>query len=137
MGDETVKASKTLMSFLLVLATSGICQAAPLVASQKSLVTDAEIDEALQEAAEKDEALRQQVRSTLESEEVRRLAAKIGLESVTLDKAAAAVDGLQGPELEKVAQETSQLQEALAGGETITISLVALLLIVIIVILLA
>lgn len=129
---------------VLTIAPTGLLEAAnavdvppPEPEDEHSLATEDEIDGALTRAGEKDEALRQAIRLTLASDDVQRLAEKIGVDSVTLKKASDAVDTLEGAELEEAARNAAALREGLTGGATVTISLIALLLIIIIVILLA
>lgn len=106
-------------------------------ASQKSLVSKVEIDAALRRASADEEASRDRIRRLLARGDVRGLAKDSGLDSIYLDRAAAVVGTLEGPELEQAATYAAELNDRLAGGVTITVSLVALLLIIIIIILLA
>lgn len=98
-----------------------------------SAVDSAELDAALASSVLQGDEVRDQVRQLLARDDVRNLAETSGLD---LRRADAAVATLDGEELQEVAQLAAQADEALAGGQTITISLVAALLIVIIIILL-
>jgi CHASE3 domain sensor protein len=84
---------------------------------------------------EADAAARNTIKELLARDEVREVAGRAGLD---LKRANAAVDTLEGTELQEMAARAATADAALAGGKniTITISLVALLLIIIIVILL-
>lgn len=87
------------------------------------------------EHAAKTQADRQAILNVLERQEVRQVAGAAGL---PLDKAAAAVATLQGDELAQVAAQAQQVNDALAGGQTITMSvwliIIALLVIILIVV---
>ena len=83
--------------------------------------------------AAKKQADRQMILSVLERDEVRKVAKGAGL---PIDKAASAVATLDGQELAKVAAQAQQVNDALAGGQTITLSvwliIIALLIIILI-----
>jgi hypothetical protein len=87
------------------------------------------------EHAAKTQADRQAILNVLGREEVRQVA---GAANLPLDKAAAAVATLQGDELAQVAAQAQQVNDALAGGQTITMSvwliIIALLVIILIVV---
>jgi hypothetical protein len=87
------------------------------------------------EHAAKKQADRKMIRSVLERDEVRQVAKHTGL---SIEKAAAAVATLDGPELAQVAAQAQQVNDALAGGQTITMSvwliIIALLVIILIVV---
>ncbi|MGH9323786.1 MAG: hypothetical protein ACRD3V_28370 [Vicinamibacteria bacterium] len=108
-----------------------------VAADQESLVSQVQIDDALRRASAEEEAARDTIRALLSREDVRDLATSFGLDVLYLDRTAAAVGALDGPELAEAAAYAADLNDQLAGGVTITVSLVALLLIVIIIILLA
>jgi hypothetical protein len=115
------------LAFALTMAVPGVAPA------DTSAVGSSDLDAALAASANQEDAAREQVRALLDREEVRTLAAAAGLD---LRRADAAVAALDGEELELVAQHAAAADDALAGGQTITISLVAALLIIIIIILL-
>lgn len=87
------------------------------------------------EHAAKTQADRQMVLDVLQRDEVRDVAKAANL---PLDRAAAAVATLQGEELAQVAAQAQQVNDALAGGQTITMSvwliIIALLVIILIVV---
>lgn len=87
------------------------------------------------EHAAKTQADRQMVLDVLQRDEVREVAKAANL---PLDRAAAAVATLQGEELAQVAAQAQQVNDALAGGQTITMSvwliIIALLVIILIVV---
>ena len=84
--------------------------------------------------AAKKQADRQAILNVLQRDEVRKVARDAGL---PIDKAAAAVATLDGAELAQVAAQAQQVNDALAGGQAITISvwliIIALLIIILIV----
>jgi hypothetical protein len=82
--------------------------------------------------AAKKQADRQMILSVLERDEVRKVARDAGL---PLDKAAAAVATLDGQELAKVAAQAQQVNDALAGGQTITLSVWLIIIFLLIIIL--
>jgi hypothetical protein len=116
-----------ILGFALVMALPG------LGAADSSVIRSSDLDAALAASAHQEDAAREQVRTLLAREDVRALAEAAGLD---LRRADAAVATLDSEELQRVAQHAAAADEALAGGQAITISLVAALLIVIIIILL-
>jgi hypothetical protein len=122
--------------FLAAGLTALMClQALPARADQ-SIVGTADLDRVLRARVDAETAARDTIKDLLARDEVRAVAGRAGLD---LKRANAAVDTLQGAELQEMATRAAAADAALAGGKdiTITISLVALLLIIIIVILLA
>jgi hypothetical protein len=109
-----------------------LAPATPLFAAQ-SVVSAADLDRALATRHEADEASRATIRALLARDEVRALAKDAGLD---LRRAQSAVGTLDGDELRSLARQAAAADIALAGGQTLQISLVAALLIIIIVILL-
>lgn len=108
---------------------------APAAAAAQSGVVDAaDLDRALAARLDGEDEARQAIRELLARPEVAELAGELGLE---LRRAECAVETLEGEELATLADQARQASADLAGGTTITISVVTLLLIVIIVILLA
>ena len=85
--------------------------------------------------AAKKQADRQMILSVLEREEVRKVSKDAGL---PLDKLSSAVATLDGQELAQVAAQAQQVNDALAGGQTITLSvwliIIALLIIILVVV---
>jgi len=117
-----------------VLVVSLVSAAQPTLA-QERVIDRAAIEQVLIERVQGESASRASIHSLLERSEVRRMAGDLGLD---LRRAKTAVATLQGPELERVAQQATAANELLSGGaQTIQISVVTLLLIIIIVILLA
>jgi hypothetical protein len=118
---------------LVVLAVAcGLVQAAPVLAAQ-SVVSRADLDQALAARRASDESARATIHALLARDEVKALAHRAGLD---LRRADAAVATLDGDELRTLSVQAAAADASLAGGQTIQISLVAALLIIIIVILL-
>jgi hypothetical protein len=106
-----------------------------LEAEAQSIVGQAEVQQALADRLQADDAARAQVRNLLQREDVRAMAKGMGLD---VRGAEGAVATLEGDDLQTAAQSAAAADQALSGGATtVTISLVALLLIIIIVILVA
>ena len=87
------------------------------------------------EHAAKKQADRQVILDVLAREDVRQVAKSANL---PIDRAAAAVATLEGQELAQVAAQAQQVNDALAGGQTITLSvwliIIALLVIILVVV---
>jgi hypothetical protein len=126
-------ARKTLAVFL------SLWLIAPSAGAQQTHVADrAALDEAVAAAAARADADRAQVRRVLARQEVKDVAARLG---VDLTRADSAIRLLDGAELAQAAQYAAQIEEDLAGGATTvvitTTTIIIILLIVIIIILLA
>jgi hypothetical protein len=102
---------------------------------RSSVISQSDLNAALSKRASEEQSARDTVKTLLRRDDVRELAQGYGLDA---RRAEAAVDTLQGDELNTLAAQAAQVNAQLAGGDLIiSISLVALLLIIIIVILLA
>jgi len=99
-----------------------------------SVVRRGDLEQAMALKVRSDEGARDIIRTLLAREEVKALAGEMG---VDVRLASNAVSSLQGAELQRVADRAAAVNDMMAGGTTIQISLVAILLIVIIIILLA
>ncbi|MCG6924688.1 MAG: hypothetical protein LJF30_05170 [Acidobacteria bacterium] len=117
----------------MTLAIALVMALPALGAAETSAVNSSELDAALADSTLQEDAVREQVRALLAREDVRTLAEGAGLDLRQADAALAALDG---EELQRVAEHAAVADGAMAGGQNITISLVAALLIVIIIILL-
>lgn len=82
--------------------------------------------------AAKKQADRQMILNVLGRDEVRKVAKEAGL---PIDKAVAAVATLDGQELAQAAAQAQQVNTALAGGQTITLSVWLIIIILLIIIL--
>jgi hypothetical protein len=108
----------------------------PAFAQQPRVVDTATMSQAIADKADRENQQRALVRRVLDRENVREMAARMGLSTERVD---AAVTTLSGAELTVLAEHASTIEtQALAGGaNVIVISTTTLLLILIIVILLA
>jgi len=99
----------------------------------ESIVTGTELYDAMSARAGEDAAARGSIQKLLGRSEVRRVAARAGLD---LKRAQAAVSVLSGEELQVVADQAQRVDEALAGGSSVVITstmlIIALLVLVII-----
>ncbi len=102
--------------------------------SVKSVATQADLDQAINNAVAREDAARATITTLLQRDEVKGMAAGYGLD---VRRAEGAVRTLQGDELQRLSTLAASADLQLAGGDQVLrISLVAALLIVIIVILL-
>ena len=108
--------------------------ASPAFAQQPRVVDSAAMTLALANQSDLENTQRELVRRVLDRADAREIAGRMGL---SVERANSAVATLSGPELDRVAQQASAVDSALAGGSrTIVISTTTLLLVLIIVILL-
>ena len=99
-----------------------------------SLATQTDLDNAIVRDLSQEDAARNTITTLLQREDVRSMAESRGLD---VRRAEAAVSTLQGEELQRLSLLAADANAQLAGGyQTVTISLVSVLLIVIIIILL-
>ena len=100
---------------------------------ERTVVSSQEIYSAMSARASQDAAARKAVQKLLAHSEVRRVAARAGLD---LARAQAAVAVLSGVELQAVAEQAQRAEEALAGGSRIvitsTMAIIGLLVLIII-----
>jgi len=117
-----------LLAVLLAPSAAFAGQAAQAADSQNLSVIAAE-------HAAKKQANRQVIADVLQRDEVRQVAKSTGL---PLDKAIAAVQTLDGVELAQAAAQAQQVNDALAGGQTLTLSvwliIIALLIIILVIV---
>lgn len=127
-----MKIKELAVSMLVVSLGFG---ALPAIAQDAiSVVRRGDLEQAMALKVRSDEGARDIIRTLLAREEVKALAGEMG---VDVRLASNAVSSLQGAELQRVADRAAAVNDMMAGGTTIQISLVAILLIVIIIILLA
>lgn len=119
----------TLLLAVMLTPTLAFAGQAAQATSSQSLATVAA------DHAAKKQADRQAILSVLERADVRQAAGNAGL---PIDKAAAAVATLDGKELAQAAAHAQAVNDALAGGQTITLSvwliIIALLIIILVVV---
>jgi branched-subunit amino acid ABC-type transport system permease component len=112
---------------------------APSAGAQQTHVADrVALDQAVAAAAARAEADRAAIRRVLARQEVKDVAAKLG---VDMTRADSAVRLLDGAELTQAAEYASQIEQDLAGGATTVVitatTIIIILLIIIVIILLA
>ncbi len=113
-----------------------MCYTTPAFAGQTRIVDNQALSAALAAHADGERAHRATVQRVLERDDVRAVAARLGLD---MAQATSAVATMSGPELATAAQQAAAVESsALAGGaNTVVISTTTLLLVIIIVILLS
>ena len=117
--------------FLAVLLA--VLLIAPAAQAQSHVIGRAALDKAVQERVNQEQADRDAIRSLLQREDVRDVAAKAGL---SLERAAAGVAMLQGDELRDLAAQARQVQNDLAGGaSTVVISTTTIIIVLLIILL--
>lgn len=125
----------------VVRRTLAVCLAvlfmAPSAYAQSNVIGRAALDQAVQARVAQEQADREAIRTLLQRAEVREVAGKAGL---SLEKAAAGVSTLQGEDLRQLAEQARQVNNQLAGGDSLVIStttIIIVLLLVILVVLIA
>jgi len=108
--------------------------AAPSFADQRHLVDPSQLAAAVGEHAARQDADRAAVREALDRAEVKDVAAKLG---VDLNRAAAAVDTMNGDDLTRAADAARQVNRQLVGGASnVVLSTTTIIIILLVVILL-
>ena len=115
-----------LVAVMLAPALASAGQAAAQTAAPQTLSAVAA------EHAAKTQADRQMILDVLAREDVRQVAKSAGL---PIDKAAAVVATLNGQELAQVTAQAQQVNDALAGGQAITMSVWLIILVLLVIIL--
>lgn len=119
----------------LAILLSLLCLGAPVGAQQSHVVDPSALDRALAERSEDTAAKRQTVRSALHQSQVREVAERLGLD---ITRAEAAVATLDGVVLDQLAAQAQWVNDEIAGGQTVTVNLlwviVGLLIIILIIV---
>ncbi|HKY19707.1 MAG TPA: hypothetical protein VJM31_00690 [Vicinamibacterales bacterium] len=93
----------------------------PAVSAQQPHVVDpSALDQALVQTAEETAAKRQTVITALRQAQVKEMAQRLGLDPA---RAESAVASLEGAMLDQVAAQAQQVNEAIAGGQTIRLNI--------------
>lgn len=120
----------------VVRRTLAVCLAvlfmAPSAKAQSNVIGRAALDQAVQQRVAQEQADREAIRTLLQRAEVREVAGKAGL---SLEKAAAAAATLQGEDLRQLAEQARQVDDQLAGGQTLVISTTTIIIVLLLVIL--
>ena len=106
---------------------------APAASAQDHVISTAALAKAVQQRVSQEQGDREVILSLLRRQEVRDIAAKVGL---SIEKAETAVTMLHGRDLQEAAQQARQAQDSLAGGaSTVTISTTTIIIVLLIIIL--
>lgn len=126
---------RSMQKLIATLVLPVFFAASPAFAQQARVVDGGTLTQALAAQAEGERTQRDQVRRVLDRDDVRQMAAAMGLNTA---QASSAVATLAGADLAAAAHQAGAVEQALAGGaNTIVISTTTLLLVLIIIILLA
>ena len=119
----------------LAMLLTLVAAASPVSAQEVHTASQAALDAALQQHVSTSNSDRETVLRLLEREEVQKIAGEAGLD---MRRAASAAATLDGPELANLAAQARQVEQSLAGGQSVTISttliIIALLVIILIVV---
>ena len=108
---------------------------APVASAQDHVIGKTALEQAVQQRAGQQQADRDAIKALLQRAEVREVANKAGL---SLDKAQAAVEALQGEGLNRAASHARQIQDNLAGGaSTVVISTTTIIIVLLVLLLVA
>jgi hypothetical protein len=130
MEDFPMPTLRSLLVFPLVV----LMAASPAFAGPQHVVTPDQLAATVADAASKQDTDRVAVREALAQPEVQAVASKLGLD---LSRAAAAIDTMSGPDLEKAASAAQQVNDQLVGGaSTVVISTTTIVIILLLVIIL-
>lgn len=125
---ESVRKIVVFPLMMLMLASSAA------FADQQHVVTPDQLAATVADGVAKQDANRAAVHEALARPEVQAVASKLGLD---LTRATAAVDAMNGPELEKAANAAQQVNDQLVGGaSTVVISTTTIIIILLLVIIL-
>jgi hypothetical protein len=120
---------------VLAVAVIAVAAAGASVAGepQRHVVGDNEIQARMDQQIGQAAADRQAIQIMLQRADVRQIAGAAGLD---LERASAAAAVLSGPSLEKLAAQAREVNAGLVGGDTIVLSVTAVIIILLIIILL-
>ena len=105
----------------MVLAVAAISFAAPLHAQERSVVSSAELDAAV---AARPATSREAIRNVLLTDQAQKVAGRMGISPSELSARVATLDSAT---LDRIAERTAASDPALAGGDTVTISVTLLI----------
>ena len=116
----------------LVLLLTVVLLGPSISAQQQHVVDPATVDQALTETAADTAAKRQTVLTALRQPQVREVAQSLGLDPA---RAEAAVSSLDGVMLNQLAAQAQQVNDAIAGGQTVRLNILWIILGLLVVIL--
>jgi len=123
---------RSVRTVLVLMLAMWLALPGVLRAQQPSVVDQSTLDDAVAAHAQRADEQRQVITRVLDRQEVREVAARIG---VDLGLAQAAVGTLSGAELQRLADQAQAVDSSLAGGQTITITTTGIIIILLLVIL--
>ena len=123
---------RSVRTVLVLMLSMSLALPGVLRAQQPSVVDQSTLDGAVAVHAQRADEQRQVITRVLDRQEVREVAARIG---VDLGLAQAAVGTLSGAELQRLADQARAVDSSLAGGQSITITTTTIILILLLVIL--
>jgi hypothetical protein len=127
-----IRSSFALAGILMMI--QGLMFAAPGVANVETVVTGTEMEAAMAARADEDAAARETILNVLERDEARAAAGQVG---VDLERVKASVSLLSGEELRELAAQVGLADQSLSGGdEKIVIGSTVLIIILLVVIIL-
>ena len=115
------------------LAALALLAAAPLAAQESPVVSTTELNAALSDRSAEEAADRAAVQATLARPEVADVARSMG---VDIEDARTAAGSLSGVDLSRAVTASQNVEQALAGGQTFSISAIMLIVVLLVVILL-
>ncbi|HKQ20368.1 MAG TPA: hypothetical protein VJW75_11535 [Candidatus Eisenbacteria bacterium] len=119
----------------VVLLSAGLAGTTQAGEQQRSdVIREADIQAQIDGRIDSEDGDRQAIQDLLRRPEVRRIAGAAGLD---LKRANAAAGVLSGPELKEISARARELNGAIGGRESVTISLAALIIILLVIIILA
>ena len=118
---------------LLLIVLCAIFAVGQVRAQQPHVVDSRAIDLALTERAAETTAKRDAIQTALQQPDVQRVAAALG---VDIARVASAVGTLTGSDLDRVASQAQAVNDALSGGQTISMNVVWIIVILLVIILL-
>ena len=134
--EEFMKTHRWSMALLgVVLLSAGLAGTTQAGEQQRSdVIREADIQAQIDGRIDSEDGDRQAIQDLLRRPEVRRIAGAAGLD---LKRANAAAGVLSGPELKEISARARELNGAIGGRESVTISLAALIIILLVIIILA
>lgn len=125
---------QTVRTLLVFTLTALVAASSPAFAEQQHVVPPAQLAATVADGVAKQDAKRAVVHEALARPEVGAMASRLGLD---VAKATAAVDAMDGADLEQAANAAQQVNDRLAGGaSTVVISATTLIIILLLVIIL-
>jgi hypothetical protein len=117
--------------FLGAVSLVTLCLASVCLAGNRSVVTRSELEKTVVAAANHEADGRTTLMNVLRRDSVRRVAAQHGIDMSRVEASAAT---LHGADLEEAVAQADRVNQALAGGDTITIGATTLIIILLVII---